>query len=63
MATTQHTLIALVQDKPGVMNRIASLFQRARIGAGHIEAGTERAVGSGHGTGLLDGSRGLERFP
>jgi len=28
MATTKHTIVALVEDKPGVLNRMASLFRR-----------------------------------
>jgi acetolactate synthase-1/3 small subunit len=42
MAETQHTLVALVGDKPGVLNRIASLFRRRgfnieSIAVGHSE--------------------------
>ena len=42
MATTKHTLVALVQDKPGVLNRMASLFRRRgfnieSIAVGHSE--------------------------
>jgi len=42
MATTKHTLVALVADKPGVLNRIASLFRRRgfnieSIAVGHSE--------------------------
>jgi acetolactate synthase I/III small subunit len=42
MATTKHTLVAIVQDKPGVLNRIVSLFRRRgfnidSIAVGHSE--------------------------
>ena len=42
MATTKHTLVALVKDKPGVLNRMASLFRRRgfnieSIAVGHSE--------------------------
>ena len=42
MATTQHTLVALVEDKPGVLNRMVSLFRRRgfnieSIAVGHSE--------------------------
>ncbi len=42
MAAVKHTLVALVEDKPGVLNRIASLFRRRSfniesIAVGHSE--------------------------
>lgn len=42
MNATKHTLIALVQDKPGVLARVASLFRRRgfnieSIAVGHTE--------------------------
>lgn len=42
MTTTQHTLVALVEDKPGVLNRMVSLFRRRgfnieSIAVGHSE--------------------------
>ena len=42
MASTKHTLVALVEDKPGVLNRMASLFRRRgfnieSIAVGHSE--------------------------
>ena len=42
MAATRHTLIALVEDKPGVLNHVASLFRRRgfnieSIAVGHSE--------------------------
>jgi acetolactate synthase-1/3 small subunit len=42
MATTKHTLVAIVQDKPGVLNRMVSLVRRRgfnieSIAVGHSE--------------------------
>ena len=42
MAATKHTLIALVEDRPGVLNRMSSLFRRRgfnieSIAVGHCE--------------------------
>ena len=42
MAATKHTLVALVEEKPGVLNRMASLFRRRgfnieSIAVGHSE--------------------------
>ena len=44
----QHTLVVLVEDKPGVLNRVASLFRRRvfnieSLSVGHTaEAGISR---------------------
>jgi acetolactate synthase I/III small subunit len=42
MAATKHSLVAIVQDKPGVLNRMVSLFRRRgfnieSIAVGHSE--------------------------
>ncbi|MFC2041627.1 acetolactate synthase small subunit, partial [Chloroflexota bacterium] len=42
MAATEHTIVALVEDKPGVLNRMSSLFRRRgfnieSIAVGHSE--------------------------
>ena len=42
MSSTKHTLVALVADRPGVLNRVASLFRRRgfnidSIAVGHTE--------------------------
>ncbi len=42
MAATKHTLVALVENKPGVLNHMASLFRRRgfnidSIAVGHSE--------------------------
>jgi len=39
MATTKHTLVAIVEDKPGVLNRMASLFRRRSFNIDSIAVG------------------------
>jgi acetolactate synthase I/III small subunit len=46
LTDTKHTLVALVEDKPGVLNRVASLFRRRSF---NIES---LAVGGSEHSGL-----------
>jgi acetolactate synthase I/III small subunit len=39
MATTKHTLVAIVQDRPGVLNRMVSLFRRRNFNIDSIAVG------------------------
>ena len=39
MSATKHTIVALVEDKPGVLNRIASLFRRRNFNIDSIAVG------------------------
>ena len=40
MAATKHTLVALVEDKPGVLNRMVSLFRRRGFNIESIAVGS-----------------------
>ena len=40
-----HTLIALMEDKPGVLNRISSLFQRRNYNIESLTVGHSEAAG------------------
>ena len=39
MTTTKHTLVALVEDRPGVLNRVSSLFRRRNFNIENIAVG------------------------
>ena len=39
MAETKHTLVALVEDKPGVLNRMASMLRRRGFNIESIAVG------------------------
>jgi acetolactate synthase-1/3 small subunit len=52
----KHTLIAIVEDKPGVLNRIASLFRRRGFNIESIAVGSTETVGLSRITVVVDGA-------
>ncbi len=56
METTKHALVALVNDKPGVLNRIASLFRRRGFNIESIAVGHSELPNLSRVTIVVDGS-------
>ncbi len=56
MATTKHTLVALVEDKPGVLNRIASLFRKRGFNIDSIVVGHSEIAHLSRATIVVDGA-------
>ena len=56
MAGTQHTLVALVEDKPGVLNRMASLFRRRGFNIDSIAVGRSELPNLSRITIVVNGS-------
>ena len=59
MATTKHTLVALVEDKPGVLNRMASLFRRRGFNIESIAVGHSEVPHLSRMTIVVDGSAAM----
>lgn len=58
----QHTLIALVEDKPGVLNRVASLFRRRNFNIESLTVGHTEQPGISRMTIVVDSDlAGAER--
>ena len=53
---TKHTLIALVEDKPGVLNRVASLIRRRGFNIESIAVGHSELPGLSRMTIVVDGA-------
>jgi acetolactate synthase I/III small subunit len=56
MATTKHTLVALVENRPGVLNRVASLFRRRGFNIESITVGHSELPGMSRMTLVVDGT-------
>ena len=54
----KHTLIALVEDKPGVLNRVASLFRRRGFNIESIAVGHTELARISRMTIVVDGTAG-----
>jgi acetolactate synthase I/III small subunit len=55
MVSTKHTVVALVQDKPGVLNRMVSLFRRRGFNLASIAVGSSETAGLSRITFVVDG--------
>jgi len=56
MVARKHTLVALVQDKPGVLNRMVSLFRRRGFNIASIAVGGSEMADFSRITFVVDGS-------
>ena len=59
MATTKHTLVAIVEDKPGVLNRMASLFRRRGFNIDSIAVGHSELPHLSRVTIIVNGSNAM----
>lgn len=53
----QHTLVVLVEDKPGVLNRVASLFRRRAFNIESLTVGHTETPGMSRMTIVVDGEQ------
>ncbi|MDY7018454.1 MAG: acetolactate synthase small subunit [Chloroflexota bacterium] len=56
---TKHTLVALVEDKPGVLNRTVSLFRRRGFNIQSLAVGTSEQPGLSRMTIVVDGDSAM----
>jgi acetolactate synthase-1/3 small subunit len=56
MASMKHTLVALVEDRPGVLNRVANLFRRRGFNIDSITVGHSEKPDISRMTIVVDGS-------
>jgi acetolactate synthase-1/3 small subunit len=59
MSASKHTLVALVEDKPGVLNRVASLFRRRGFNIDSIAVGHSEIPHQSRMTIVVDGTASM----
>ena len=59
MVTNKHTLVAIVQDRPGVLNRMASLFRRRGFNIESIAVGHSEVPHLSRVTIIVNGSNAM----
>ncbi len=59
MVSSQHIITAMVSDKPGVLNRVASLFRRRGFNIESIAVGASEVPGVSRMTIVVDGDTTL----
>ncbi len=57
--TKKYTLVVLVEDKPGVLNRVSSLFRRRAFNIESIAVGHTESVGRSRMTIVVSGSEAM----
>ena len=55
----KHTLVALVEDRPGVLNRVASLFRRRGFNIESLAVGTTEETGISRMTIVVESENGI----
>ncbi|MAX11384.1 MAG: acetolactate synthase small subunit [Chloroflexi bacterium] len=55
----KHTVVALVEDKPGVLNRVASLFRRRGFNIDSLAVGTTHEPGVSRMTIVIEGNENI----
>ena len=59
--TKRHTMIAWMEDKPGVLNRVASLFRRRNFNIESLAVGHSETPGISRMTFVVNGTDGVMR--
>ena len=57
--SVKHTVVALVEDRPGVLNRVASLFRRRGFNIDSLAVGTTEETGVSRMTIVVESENGI----